>query len=41
VPALAEVENKKNELESELIERIKDVRNLQDQLRESNRKCAK
>ena len=41
VPAIAEVEKRRLELEDEVVEKAKEIRNLQDQLRETIKKHSK
>jgi cell division protein FtsB len=41
VPAIAEVEKRRSELEDEVLDKAKEIKNLQDQLRETIKKQAK
>ena len=41
VPAIAEVEKRRSELEEEVVEKAREVRNLEEQLRENIRKHSK
>ncbi len=41
VPAIAEVEKRRLELEDEIVEKAKEIKNLQDQLRDTIKKNAK
>jgi len=41
VPAIAEVEKRRLELEEEVVEKAREVRNLEEQLREAIRKQSK
>jgi hypothetical protein len=41
VPAIAEVEKRRLELEDEVVEKAREVRNLEEQLRETIRKHSK
>lgn len=41
VPVIAEVEKRRLELETESLEKSKEIRNLQEQLREALKKCSR